>query len=122
MKPHTKIYMSAFGYGLGDFIPCEISWYLGNQDIENCALAVDTDHINNRGAGGDPTKSKDRIENLMACTRSYHDEWGDKPDKMALKYTIHKAFMIHMGVDFDTEWIDSQIARYEAINTPNYQN
>ena len=72
MKKHTKIYMSALGYDETDFMPCEIT---GRK-------AVDIHHIDCRGMGGDPTGSKDRIEELQAVTRDTHLEYGDKKESM----------------------------------------
>lgn len=68
MKKHTKVYLSYFGYGLDDFIPCELC---GNR-------AVDIHHINARGMGG--SKDKDSIDNLMALCRPCHMEYGDVKD------------------------------------------
>jgi len=42
MQEHTKIYMDAYGYDIGDFIACEITG----------APAVDIGHIDCRGMGG----------------------------------------------------------------------
>ena len=64
MKKHTKIYLDFFGYGEQDFIPCE-----------NCGQrAVDVHHIDPRGMGGDPTGSKDRIDNLVGLCRNCHNK------------------------------------------------
>ena len=57
MKKHTKIYLNHFGYGLEDFMPCEVCG-------ERC---VDVHHINGRGNG------KDVIQNLIGLCRSCHD-------------------------------------------------
>jgi hypothetical protein len=83
MKPHTKIYMDFFDYGEQDFIPSEIS---GQR-------AVDIHHIDSRGLGGDPTGSKDCIENLMGLTREEHIKYGDKPQYMEWLKMIHLEFM-----------------------------
>jgi 5-methylcytosine-specific restriction endonuclease McrA len=74
MKPYTKIYLNHFGYGMEDFIPCELC---GNR-------AVDIHHINARGMGS--TKDKDTIDNLMALCRSCHIQYGDK--KHHIEYLI----------------------------------
>lgn len=66
MKKHTKIYMDFFGYGIEDYVPCEVC---GNR-------AVDIHHIDARGMGG--SDNKDVIENLMGLCRSCHVELGDK--------------------------------------------
>jgi hypothetical protein len=57
MTKHCKIYMDYFGYGIDDFIPCEV----------NGEKAVDIHHIHGRGKG------MDVIENLMALCRKHHD-------------------------------------------------
>ena len=79
MKPYTKTYMKHFGYSIGDFIPCEVC---GSQ-------AVDINHIDARGMGGNPTGSKDAIENLMAVCRKCHLQYGDKKDKKDYLKQIH---------------------------------
>lgn len=77
MKKHTKIYMSYFGYDVGDFIPCEV-----------CnSTAVDIHHINCRGMGG--SKEKDDITNLMALCRKCHLEYGDKKQLIDFLRKIH---------------------------------
>lgn len=70
MKKHTKIYMDHFGYTISDFIKCEIP--------ECERRAVDINHIDARGMGGNPTRDKDVIDNLMATCREHHIEYGDK--------------------------------------------
>lgn len=66
MKKHVKIYLDYFGYGVDDFIPCEVCG----------SRAVDIHHIDCRGMGG--SKSKDEISNLQALCRQHHIEYGDK--------------------------------------------
>ena len=83
MKRHAKIYMDYFNYGIEDFIPCEI--------CEN--RAVDIHHIENRKSGGDPTGSKDRIENLMGLCRYCHNTYGDDPSCVESLKTIHSSRM-----------------------------
>jgi hypothetical protein len=77
MKKHTKIYMSYFGYDVGDFIPCEVCG----------TTAVDIHHINCRGMGG--SNLKDDITNLMALCRKCHLELGDKKQHIELLRKIH---------------------------------
>lgn len=77
MQKHTKIYMSYFGYDVGDFIPCEVCG----------STAVDIHHINCRGMGG--SKVKDDITNLMALCRKCHLEYGDKKQHIELLTKIH---------------------------------
>ena len=80
MKKHTKIYMDYFGYGIEDFIPCEICQ----------SKAVDIHHIEARGMGG--RKGADIIENIMAVCRKCHEDYGDiqefkeKLKELHLKY------------------------------------
>jgi 5-methylcytosine-specific restriction endonuclease McrA len=76
MKNHTKIYIKHFGYGLEDFIPCEVC---GQR-------AVDIHHIDCRGMGGN--KKVDTIENLMALCRYCHVVMGDT--KTHMEYLKHK--------------------------------
>lgn len=77
MKKHTKIYMQHFGYGVDDFIPCEVC---GKR-------AVDIHHIEARGMGG--TSKPDEISNLMALCRVCHVEFGDKKQFMGLLKNKH---------------------------------
>ena len=86
MKGHTKIYLDYFGYDTSDFIPCEV-----------CEKkAVDIHNIDARGMGGDPTKSKDVIENLQALCRECHDKYGDiKQFKDNLKRIHHLRMNTH---------------------------
>jgi 5-methylcytosine-specific restriction endonuclease McrA len=76
MKNHTKIYIKHFGYGLEDFIPCEVC---GQR-------AVDIHHIDCRGMGGN--KKVDTIQNLMALCRYCHVVMGDT--KTHMEYLKHK--------------------------------
>jgi predicted restriction endonuclease len=78
MKKHTKIYLDYFGYGIEDFIPCEICG----------AKAVDLHHIFRRGMGG--SKEADTIENIMALCREHHIEYGDKKQYIEYLKEIHK--------------------------------
>ena len=84
---HSKykdIYFDFFKIYGGDFVPCEV-----------CEKeAVDIHHIDARGMGGDPTKSKDKIENLMALCRSCHEAYGDIKVYKDLLRQIHKRWII----------------------------
>lgn len=75
MQRHTKIYFRESGIDPHGFTECEV-----------CGTsAVDTMHIDARGMGGNPSKSLDVFENLMASCRQCHDDFGDKQ--------IHKEFL-----------------------------
>jgi hypothetical protein len=78
MKKHTKIYLDWFGYGIEEFIPCEICERKAN----------DIHHINARGMGGG--RGKDEIENLMAVCRECHIAYGDVKDAKDYLYKIHE--------------------------------
>ena len=75
MKPHTKIYLTYFGYDTTDFIPCEVC---GSQ-------STDIHHLSCRGMGG--SKTKDVIENLQALEddgepyENIEEIWPDYPPK-----------------------------------------
>ena len=58
MKRHVKIYLDYFGYGIDDFVPCELC----NKK------AIDIHHVMGRGKG------KDVISNLMALCRNCHNK------------------------------------------------
>jgi len=78
MKKHVKVYMDHFGYVGDDFIPCEVCG----------ARAVDIHHIDCRGMGS--SKTKDKIENLMAVCRECHLKYGDKKDQMEFLRNIKR--------------------------------
>lgn len=78
MKKHVKVYMDHFGYGIDDFIPCEVCG----------AKAVDIHHIEARGMGG--TEQADHIDNLMAVCRGCHVMFGDKKQFMQTCKELHK--------------------------------
>lgn len=83
MQPHTKIYLQHFGYGEQDYIPCEVCK----------SKAVDVHHIERRGAGGDPTKSKDTIDNLAGLCRICHEKAENSiPFNNYVKHN-HKSFI-----------------------------
>jgi len=81
MKKHVKIYMDHFGYGIDDFIPCEVCG----------AKAVDIHHIEARGMGG--SDEADHIDNLMAVCRGCHVMFGDKKQFMQTCKELHKRKM-----------------------------
>ena len=59
MQKYVKVYLSFFGYGEQDFVPCELC---GQR-------AADIHHLLSRSRGG-----KDNIENLIALCRLHHTE------------------------------------------------
>jgi len=103
MKRHTKIYMDALGYDTTDFIPSELS---GRR-------ADDIHHIDCKGMGGNPSGSKDRIEELQAVTRSEHIEYGDKKEHMKFLYQKHYNFLESHGVKFYKQYLIDRIGAYD---------
>ena len=87
MQRHTKTYMEYFGYTTADFIPCELCG----------ATANDIHHIEARGMGGNPTGSKDVIENLQALCRQCHVSYGDITGYKTHLKEIHTKFMYIYG-------------------------
>lgn len=70
-------------------MPCE---------IPGChERAVDVNHIDARGMGGDPQGKKDTIENLMGTCRGHHIQYGDVKDKKEWLKEVHLAFMKKHG-------------------------
>jgi len=103
MKNHTKIYLKALGYDETDFIPSELS---GKK-------AIDIHHIDCKGMGGNPSKDKDRIENLQAVTREEHLKYGDKQEHLYYLYTKHYEFLINNGVRFDLRYLLDKIKSHD---------
>ena len=99
MKNYIKIYMKALGYDITDFIPSEISG----------SKADDIHHVDCKGMGGNPTKDKDRIENLQAVTRDEHLYYGDKKKHMKFLYEKHFEFLEANGVKFDKKYLIDKI-------------
>ena len=89
MKNHTRIYYKAFDYPLhaDTFVESEIS-----KD-----KATDIHHIVNR---------EDRIENLMAVTRTEHNIFGEKKNKMTFLLRLHRFYLIDKKVKFDNDWFN----------------
>jgi 5-methylcytosine-specific restriction endonuclease McrA len=75
LKKHVKLYLDYFNYH--DFIPCEVCG----------GKAVDIHHIDCRGMGS--SKTKDKIENLMAVCRECHLEYGDKKQHIEFLKSKH---------------------------------
>lgn len=88
MKPHTKIYMNFFGYKIVQDVACECC---GNP-------AVDINHIEARGMGGNPLGDKDDITNLMAMCREHHVEYGDVVELKPMLKLIHLKYMLYNGI------------------------
>lgn len=103
MKPYVSLYLNSFGYDENDFIPSEISEKKAN----------DIHHIECKGMGGDPTCSKDRLENLIALTREEHDEYGDKKQYMSFLYAVHMKNLEIKNIPFDKAFIINQIKKYK---------
>ena len=76
MQVHTRIYMKHFGYGEGDYVPCEACG----------SPSVDVHHIYGRGKG------KDVITNLMALCRKHHNDAHSIHNKETMQ-TIHNYFL-----------------------------
>lgn len=85
MRKHTKIYFDYFGYGIEDFVSCEVC---GRK-------ACDVHHIDCRGMGG--SKEKDKIENLMGVCRECHIKYGDKKEYMDFLKDKHLEFIDNYG-------------------------
>lgn len=102
MRPHTKIYMNALGYDISDFIPSELPPH---------NKAVDIHHIDSRKMGG--SRSKDRIENLMALTREEHDKYGDKKQYRRFLIEAHREFLIKNKVPFSQWYFDHLLKKVE---------
>ena len=81
MKPHTKIYRSFFGLAEDEWSPCERCLITPGKPI---CKAVDVHHCDRRGMGGDPSGSKDRIENLGGVCRECHEILDSRPEENLL--------------------------------------
>lgn len=83
MKPHTRKYLDYFGFQIQEDCFCELCG----------APAVDINHIQARGMGGNPKGDKDAIENLMAMCRADHIAYGDSPAHKQWLKEKHLNFM-----------------------------
>ena len=110
MRNYTLIYLNAFGYSKGDFIPSELSG----------GRAVDVAHIVARGMGGDPQENLNRIENLMAQTREEHEKLGDRKQTTAYQFRKHRDFLEANGVKYDKKWMQQQIEKYSVYEEPEF--
>ena len=81
MPEHTAVYMTAFGYSVGDLVISEISG-LPCQDIN---------HLDPRGMGG--SRLKDETVNLMALTRKEHDVFENYPEYKEWYKKVHLHFI-----------------------------
>lgn len=97
-KAHTLVYMKALGYTIADFIPCEITGLRCN----------DIHHIYARGMGGTAKENElyNKIENLMAVTREYHEEYGDRDQYYGFLIQKHFEFLDANGVKYDKRFFD----------------
>lgn len=102
MRPHTKLYLKAFGYDTSDFVACEVCG----------APAVDINHHPARGMGG--TKTPDRIECLIAMCRKHHNDYADKDQFRAWLYKVHIISMDQYGVKYDKSFILNEISKWEG--------
>lgn len=102
---HIKIYNQAFGVNKNDNRLCELSGSYG-EDIH---------HIEARGMGGDPQGKKDRIENLMALTRTLHIKYGDVNKYKAYLFTKHKEHLLKNKVNFDVNYINERIEHFSSL-------
>lgn len=80
--------MDFFGFRIVEDVECELCG----------APAVDINHIEPRGMGGNPACDKDEIENLIAVCRKHHEEYGDVPDAKPWLTSIHLIHMRHKGL------------------------
>lgn len=93
MKRYKQVYMDFFGLSPDERIPCE--WC-------HKEVAVDIHHCQQRGMGGDPTGSKDVIENLIGVCRKCHDlleavpEENDNAKSYCTKLDYRKEWMRRM--------------------------
>lgn len=76
MKPYTKVYMDFFGYGIQDYVPCEI--------CQN--RCVDVHHILTRKRRPDLIND---INNLMGLCRECHEKFGDREPFLDYLQRIH---------------------------------
>lgn len=94
MIEYKKVYITALGFDIHDFIPCEMS---GQR-------AVDIHHICTR---------ESRIENLMALTRKNHIAYGDKKRYMVKLLSLHRQYLDAHNVEYDNKWFEYYLNRYK---------
>jgi hypothetical protein len=86
MQKHTKIFMDYFGFGITDFVPCEIhnGGDDGQDEVKRC---VDVHHLDGRGKG------MDEIKRLAGLCRECHIMAGK--DKSFNEH-VRKVHLIHV--------------------------
>ena len=65
--------------------------------------------------GGNPSKNRERIENLMCITVSEDLKYGDKEQYMSFLYQKHKDFLEFNGVKYDESYLDALIEKYALV-------
>lgn len=103
MTEYKKIYLEAFGYDIDDSTQCVPSEISGDK-------AVDIHHIISRGKGGE-----NRIENLMALTRTEHIDYGDKTLFMYYLLRAHQRVLQINKIPFDNDWFEKYLKKYEPF-------
>jgi len=94
MKQYKQVYCDAFGFDVGDWIPCEVTG----------KTAIDIHHIVTR---------EDRIENLMAVTREVHAEFGEIKSCMCELLRRHRDVLTMRKIKYDREWFRQWIKHYK---------
>jgi predicted restriction endonuclease len=83
MKKYTKEYFKYFGYGIEDFVPCEVCG----------SKAVDIAHIVAQSKFGSKRKDEqDLITNIAALCRTCHYDYDFKN-----KWTTEEMIEIHLN-------------------------
>lgn len=107
LSRHKQIVIDFFGLALEERVPCELCVILHKQNRNHViAQAVDVHHAYARGMGGDPTGSKDTIENLGMVCRSCHDKLEANPE-------LNEAFK---------EWLAVPDTRKKIVHSMMYGN
>jgi len=85
MVKYKRLYAKFFGYGIDDWIPCEIC---GN-------TLNDVHHILPKGMGG---TDKDHILNLMGVCRDCHDKCDSDEIPVENQFYKHVEFIMDAGL------------------------